>query len=63
MADILYIVPGSGIIQDTENDAEVIIPGAGIYNERDTAVVAADSVANIINYNGLGRMDFQAGRV
>lgn len=34
MADIEYIIPGGGIVQDTEEDSEVIIPGLGIYNEK-----------------------------
>lgn len=40
MADIEYIVPGSGIVNDTEEGAEVIIPGFGIYVERDTEAAA-----------------------
>lgn len=34
MAEIEFIIPGSGIINDTEEDAEIIIPGVGIYNEQ-----------------------------
>jgi len=34
MADIEYIVPGSGIVNDTETNSEIIIPGFGIYNEQ-----------------------------
>ncbi|MEA3478427.1 MAG: hypothetical protein U9R60_09630 [Bacteroidota bacterium] len=37
MADTNYIAPGSGIIQDTEEDSEVIIPGVGIYNEQEAS--------------------------
>ena len=33
MANIEYIVPGSGIVNDTEEGSEVIIPGFGIYIE------------------------------
>jgi len=34
MVDINYIIPGGGIIQDTEVGFEIIIPGVGIYIER-----------------------------
>ena len=37
MADIEYIIPGSGIVNDTEEGAEVIIPGFGIYQEQEAA--------------------------
>jgi len=33
MADIERIVPGGGIIQDTEEGSEVIVPDLGIFNE------------------------------
>jgi hypothetical protein len=29
-----YIIPGLGIINDTETSSEVIIPGGGIYNQQ-----------------------------
>ena len=34
MSSIEFIVPGSGIVNDTEIGSEVIIPGFGIYNEQ-----------------------------
>jgi len=37
MADIEFIVPGSGIIDDTQKGSEIIIPGAGIYVEQEAA--------------------------
>jgi len=37
MADVNYIVPGSGIVQDQENGYEMIIPGFGIYDEQEAA--------------------------
>lgn len=39
MADIEFIIPGCGIVNDTQEDAEVIIPGFGIYNQQVAAVV------------------------
>ena len=38
MAAIEYIVPGGGIVNDTETESEVIIPGMGIFNEQAAAV-------------------------
>ena len=37
MADVEYIVPGSGIVNDTEEDSEIVIPGFGIYDEQAAA--------------------------
>ena len=37
MADIEFIVPGSGIVQDTEEGFEMIAPGFGIYQEQEAA--------------------------
>ena len=37
MADIEYIVPSGGIINDTEEGSAPIIPGVGIYNEQAAA--------------------------
>lgn len=42
MATIEYIVPGGGIINDTETGAEVIVPGMGIFNEQTAAVAAGN---------------------
>lgn len=36
MADINYITP-CGLIQDTEEGSEVIMPNIGIYNEQEAA--------------------------
>lgn len=33
-APVEYIIPGSGIVNDTEEGFEPIIPGSGIYNEQ-----------------------------
>lgn len=33
-AEVEYIVPGMGIINDTEEGFEIIIPGGGIYNQQ-----------------------------
>lgn len=38
MADINYIVPGAGLIQDTEEGSEVIIPAEGIYQQQPVPV-------------------------
>ena len=45
MADIEFIVPGSGIVNDTEEDSEVVIPGFGIYNEQ---AAAAGSIGLLV---------------
>ena len=35
-----YIIPGSGIVNDTEEGAEIIIPGFGVYQEQEAAATA-----------------------
>lgn len=37
MADTEYILPGVGIVNDTEEGFEPIFPGDGIYNEQTAA--------------------------
>lgn len=37
MADTNYIIPGGGIVQDTEEGFEPIIPDVGIYQEQAAA--------------------------
>ena len=37
MADIEFIIPGGGIVNDTEEGSEIIIPGVGIYVEQTAA--------------------------
>jgi len=34
MADIEFIIPGFGIINDTEEGFESLLPGSGIYNQQ-----------------------------
>jgi len=37
MADIEYIIPGGGIVNDTNTGTQLIIPALGIYNEQAAA--------------------------
>jgi len=55
-----YIIPGGGIVNDTEEGFGVIIPGFGIYNEQAEAITGI--AITTINYNGLNLMVFSAGR-
>ena len=48
MADIEYIVPGSGIVNDTEEGAEVIIPGFGIWLEYSGSTAWVKALADTI---------------
>ena len=50
MANTEYIIPGSGIVQDTEEGFEIIIPGSGIYQEQEAASEAT-LLPIIMNYN------------
>jgi len=34
MADTLYLIPGSGLYVDTEQDTVQLIPGGGLYIEQ-----------------------------
>lgn len=38
MSDIEYIIPGSGLVNDTETDSQIIIPEFGVYNEQESSV-------------------------
>ena len=60
MADIEYIIPGSGIVNDTEEGAEVIIPGFGVYQEQEAA--ASYILTAIININLNCTITISAGR-
>ncbi len=53
MADIEFIIPGSGIVNDTEEGFEVIIPGFGIYNEQAAAPVGGRIMSSIVASGGL----------
>lgn len=69
MADKEIIVPGGGIIQDTEEGSEVIIPGGGIYQQQEAvagwthkwngiaganiAKINGVPIANIAKINGI----------
>ena len=47
-----YVIPGSGIVNDTEEDSEVVIPGSGLYNEQVAAV--GGEVIPLLMANSLG---------
>jgi|GEM_PF-4450451 hypothetical protein len=50
MADIEYILPGSGIVNDTEEGFEMVTPVAGIYNQQEAAAPAGDIPLFIHHY-------------
>ena len=48
-----YIVPGAGIVSDSQQEQCTIIPGAGIYIEQDAAAAGGATPFIIINTWGM----------
>ena len=55
-----YIIPGSGIVNDTEEGAEIIIPGFGVFQEQEAT--ASLILAATININLNCTIAISAGR-
>ena len=47
MADTAYLIPGGGIVVDTEQDEAELIPGLGIYVEQAGAIMNQLQSANL----------------